>query len=75
MAMDPTVAARRGRGSSYLLLVAEASTDARAFYERHGLVVERRVDGNDHCTAEMSLDLDSPPPVTGGLLMRFTKHA
>ena len=31
-------------GSSYMLLVAEANTDARAFYERHGLIVERRVE-------------------------------
>jgi ribosomal protein S18 acetylase RimI-like enzyme len=66
--------ARLRRGSSYVLLVAEANSDARAFYERHGLIVERRVDGNDHYSAEMSLDLDSPPPVTDGLLMRFTKH-
>jgi ribosomal protein S18 acetylase RimI-like enzyme len=57
-----------------VLLVAEANADARAFYERHGLVVERRVDGNDHYSTGMSLHLDAPPPVTDGLLMRFTKH-
>jgi ribosomal protein S18 acetylase RimI-like enzyme len=43
-----------------VLLVAEANADARAFYERHGLVVERRVDGNDHYSAGMSLHRDAP---------------
>ena len=62
-------------GSSYLLLVAEANTHARAFYERHGLVVERRVDGPSHYRAAMSLDLDSPPQAADALLMRFTKNS
>ena len=57
--------ARLGRGSS-CVLVADRWAPAR-------LIVERRVDGNDHY-AETSLDLDSPPPITDGLLMRFTKH-
>ena len=48
--------------------------DARAFYERHGLIVERRVDGPSHYKAAMSLDLDSPPQVADALLMRFTKN-
>jgi ribosomal protein S18 acetylase RimI-like enzyme len=60
-------------GSSYVLLVAEANTDARAFYERHGLIVERRVDGPTHYAATMSLDLDSPAQLADALLMRFTK--
>jgi ribosomal protein S18 acetylase RimI-like enzyme len=59
--------------SSYVLLVAQANTDAQAFYERHGLVVERRVDGNSHYSAAMGLDLDSSPQVADGVLMRFTK--
>jgi ribosomal protein S18 acetylase RimI-like enzyme len=67
--------ARLRPGSSYVLLVAEANTDARAFYERHGLFVERRVDGPSHYTAAMSLDLDSPPQVADALLMRFTKNS
>jgi ribosomal protein S18 acetylase RimI-like enzyme len=61
--------------SSYVLLVAEANTDAQAFYERHGLIVERRVDGPSHYRAALSLDLDSPPQVAGALLMRFTKNS
>ena len=62
-------------GSSYVLLVAEANTDARAFYERHGLIVERRVEGPSYYAAAISLDLDSPPQVADALLMRFTKNS
>ena len=57
-----------------MLLVAEANTEARAFYERHGLIVEHRVDGPSYYSAAMSLDLDSPPQVADALLMRFTKN-
>ena len=42
--------ARLPPGATYILLVAAANEDARAFYERHGLVVERHVDGNRHYT-------------------------
>jgi ribosomal protein S18 acetylase RimI-like enzyme len=66
--------ARLRPGSSYVLLVAEANTGARAFYERHGLIVERRVDGPSHYRAAMNLDLDSPPKLADALLMRFTKN-
>jgi ribosomal protein S18 acetylase RimI-like enzyme len=64
--------ARLPAGSSYVLLVAEVNTDAQAFYERHGLVVERRIDGSRHYSEAMELDLDAPPPAARGLLMRFT---
>jgi ribosomal protein S18 acetylase RimI-like enzyme len=67
--------ARLPLGSSYILLVAEANTAAQAFYRRHGLVVERGVDGNSHYGETMSLDLDSPPQAASGLLMRFAKAA
>jgi len=62
-------------GSSYVLLVAEANTDARAFYERHGLIVERRVEGPGHYAAAINLDIDSSPQVADALLMRFTKSS
>lgn len=65
--------ARLLAGSSYIVLVAEANTDARKFYERHGLVTERRVDGNSHYSGAMALDLAAPPPAAAGLLLRFTK--
>ena len=64
--------ARLRAGSTYVLLVAEQNTAARAFYERHGLIVERRVDGPSHYTEAMSLDV-VPPKVADALLMRFTK--
>ena len=66
--------ARLRPGSSSVLLVAGANTDAQAFYERHGLVVERRVDGPSHYRSAMSLDLDSSPQGADALLMRFTKY-
>lgn len=62
-------------GCSYILLVAEANTAAQAFYERHGLTVERHVDGNRHHSDSMNLDLKSQPPPAPSLLMRFTKTA
>jgi ribosomal protein S18 acetylase RimI-like enzyme len=65
--------ARLPAGTTYILLVAEANEDARAFYERHGLVVERRVDGNRHYTDAMALELAAPPRPAPALLMRFTK--
>ena len=67
--------ARLRPGSSYVLLVVEANTRARAFYERHGLIVERRLDGPSHYRATIRLDLDSPPQVADALLMRFTKNS
>jgi ribosomal protein S18 acetylase RimI-like enzyme len=59
---------------SYVLLVAEANTDAQAFYRRHGLVVERSVDGTSHHRHAMGLSLAVQPPVAPALLMRYTKH-
>jgi GNAT superfamily N-acetyltransferase len=61
-------------GSTYILLVAEANRDARAFYARHGLVTERRVNGNEHYGDAMSIELDEAPPEASGLLLRFTKQ-
>jgi ribosomal protein S18 acetylase RimI-like enzyme len=65
--------ARLPPGATYILLVAEANRDAQAFYERHGLVVERRVDGNRHYTDAMALELIAPPRPAPALIMRFTK--
>ena len=60
-------------GSSYILLVAEANTAARGFYERQGLVEERHVEGNSHYSNAMNLELTSQPQPAAALLMRFTK--
>jgi diamine N-acetyltransferase len=66
--------ARLSPGSSYVLLVADANTDAQAFYVRHGLTVERRVDGPSYYTSAMGLSVDSAPRGADALLMRFTKE-
>ena len=65
--------ARLPSATTYVLLVAEANTEAQAFYERHGLVVERRVDGNRHYSNSMAIEVAEPPPPAAALLMRFTK--
>jgi len=64
--------ARLPPGGQYILLVAAANTDAQAFYERHGLVIETRVDGPRHYSAAMAIEIDVPPPQAPGLLMRYT---
>jgi GNAT superfamily N-acetyltransferase len=61
-------------GSSYVLMVAEANQDAQAFYARHGLVIEGRVNGNQHYSDAMSIELNEAPPEASGLLLRFTKE-
>ena len=61
-------------GSSHILLVAAANADALAFYARHGLVVERRVDGSQYYSDAMSIAVDQPPPEARALLLRFTKE-
>ena len=63
--------ARLKPGAQYILLVAEANTDAQAFYERHGLVIENRVDGPEYYSAAMDIDIDAPPPPASALLMRY----
>ena len=54
--------ARLPHGSQYILLVAEANEAARAFYERHGLIIESHVDGTDHYSTAMAIQVDVPPP-------------
>ena len=66
---------RLASGSSYVLLVAEANTDAQAFYERYGLVVERHVEGPSYYTSAMNLEVTSQPPPAPAVVMRFTKIA
>jgi len=64
--------ARLKPGAQYILLVAEANTDARAFYERHGLIIESRVDGPQYYRAAMAIEADAPPPAASALIMRYT---
>jgi ribosomal protein S18 acetylase RimI-like enzyme len=64
--------ARLPHGREYILLVAEANEDARAFYERHGLVIARRVDGPSYYSTAMAIETGVPPPSAPALLMRYT---
>ena len=64
---------RLSPGATYVLLVAEANTDARRFYERHGLVVDGQVDGNSWYSNAMAIEPTAPPRPVAALLMRFTK--
>jgi ribosomal protein S18 acetylase RimI-like enzyme len=56
----------------YILLVAELNKDAQAFYERHGLVIESRVDGPSHYINTMAIETGEPPPQAAAVLMRYT---
>jgi len=60
--------ARLPPGRQYVLFVAEANTDAQAFYQRHGLVVERKVEGGSHLAIGTKVDVPPPAPA---LLMRY----
>ena len=63
--------ARLGANAQYILLVAEVNTDAQDFYERQGLVIEKRVDGPQYYRAAMAIEPDAPPPPAPALLMRY----
>ena len=60
--------ARLPPGRQYVLFVAEANTDAQAFYQRHGLVVERKLEGGSHLA--IGIEVDVPPPAPA-FLMRY----
>jgi ribosomal protein S18 acetylase RimI-like enzyme len=66
--------ARLTPGSSYVLLVAELNTDARAFYDRQGFVFDARVIGNEYYMQTMGTkDEPSPPPYDDrALVLRIT---
>jgi Acetyltransferase (GNAT) domain len=64
--------ARLPPSGQYILLVAELNKDAQAFYERHGLVIESRVDGPSHYINTMAIETDEPPPQAAAILMRYT---
>lgn len=62
-------------GTSYVLLVAQANTDALAFYERRGLTVERQVDGPGYYRNAMAIESAEPPSPAPAVIMRFRKPA
>ena len=63
--------ARLPPGGQYILLVVEANKDAQAFYERHGLVIERRIDGPSYFGKASAIETDVPLPAADAIIMRF----
>jgi ribosomal protein S18 acetylase RimI-like enzyme len=63
--------ARLPHGGQYVLLVAEANTEAQAFYQRHGLIIERKVEGTSHHMDAIGIKVDVPPPPAPAILMRY----
>ena len=63
--------ARLPPDGQYILLVVEANKDAQAFYERHGLVIERRIDGPSYFGKAMAIETDVPLPAADAIIMRF----
>ena len=61
-------------GTSYVLLVAEQNTGARAFYERHGFLLRAKVIGQEYHAEAMGIDLDPAPEGydDSALLLDFT---
>lgn len=56
---------------TYILLVAEANAPARAFYQRHGLVEERRIiDGNEFYGDSMRVCFPPGAPPVAALVLR-----
>ena len=67
--------ARLPPDGEYILLVVEANKDAQAFYKRHGLVIERLVDGPSYYREAMAIETDVPQPTAAALIMRFVPSA
>jgi ribosomal protein S18 acetylase RimI-like enzyme len=64
--------ARLPPGGEYILLVVEANKDAQAFYERLGLVMEKRIDGPSYFGKAMAIETDVPLPAADAIIMRYT---
>jgi ribosomal protein S18 acetylase RimI-like enzyme len=63
--------ARLPPGRQYILLVVDANKDAQAFYERHGLVIDKRIDGPSYFGKAMGIETDVPLPAADAIIMRF----
>lgn len=63
---------RLGPGAHYVLMVVEANEPAVSFYRRHGLTVDRRVDGVCHMREQMGVEFPPGAPEVPALIMRFS---
>lgn len=61
---------RIGPEAEYVLMVAAANRDGIRFYQRHGLVEERRVDGTEFYRRHMGVHFPSDAPRVEALVMR-----
>lgn len=64
---------RLSPGASYILMVIAANVSAVTFYQRHGLVEERRVDGPTYMSEQMGVIYPTRPRPASAFVMRFTK--
>ena len=60
-------------GTSYILMVLAANEGAIRFYERHGFVRDREVDGVEHYRQHMGVVHPPDTPPVPALIMRYTK--
>ena len=60
-------------GTSYILMVLAANEGAIRFYERHGFVRDREVDGVEHYRQHMGVVPPPDAPPVPALIMRYTK--
>ena len=66
---------RLGPDASYVLMVAAVNETARRFYERHGLVEERQVDGTSFFAQHMGVALPESPRQVAAIVMRRLRRA
>jgi diamine N-acetyltransferase len=65
---------RLAPAAEYVLMVVAANEPAVSFYRRHGLTVDRRVDGVRHMREQMGVAFPPGAPEVPALIMRFTKQ-
>jgi ribosomal protein S18 acetylase RimI-like enzyme len=64
---------RLAPGATYILMVVADNQQAVAFYQRHGLVEEARVDGPSYMHEHMGVSFPSNTPPVPALVLRFRK--
>jgi ribosomal protein S18 acetylase RimI-like enzyme len=65
---------RLAPGASYILMVVADNRPAVAFYRRHGLVEEARVDGPSYMHEHMGVSFPSDTPAVPALVLRYRKE-
>jgi ribosomal protein S18 acetylase RimI-like enzyme len=65
---------RLAPGATYILMVVADNRPAVAFYQRHGLVEEARVDGPSYMHEHMSVSFPSDTPPVPALVLRYKKR-